>query len=681
MGRRENCLRGHRVRVGACLWSMVFVLLLATAGCELEVPQKPQFETTLYVPMSEETYTGQDMADKLEAVEGNVEEPGPLTIRVSEEFEPVLMEEHLKLNVEADTYSAGLDQIDFDAPAIAPVSMHLSDLLPEASGEVPIPPTSLEPVVVDLGTFNDYAEVTFLSGALHLMLVNNLSIPVGGEGEHALLIEVQDDSAGVARSVATWTIEGEIQPGGKRFTSHDLPGQPLGNHFILHVTGWSSGSDGKLVDIASGGSLNATVSFQGVEISTLTGLLPALSCEIEFPLEMSEDISIEHAVVADGVLSWSLASELPVDARVFLHASQITREGVPLYEEITVPARGSAVLTVDLCNAVMEIGAADSLVWSLGMATQATGDPEAVELGLAVVATLQATEIRFDSMRGILDHVDGEITPVAAAIEFPEGTEEAQFLIAEMAVVVCNNANVSIAADLELWGEVDGAAVHVPFSTTIAAGSHDQPESTWVFLDESNSNLLDLLNLRPETVTVSGSVQVGDGFTVSEIRAGDSLEGCFTLQAPMRLLLETAQLEGEPFEIESDEELREQIADNLVEVFVAADVENHFPTGVEVKLHFAKTEGALFVNDDLVLEADAVQPAEVDTETGRVTASVYDEIVMQVTEQEDIAVFAEELLYGAMEITLTGDGENPVEIWSTDYVKVRGIVSFRYRVD
>ena len=72
-------------------------------------------------------------------------------------------------------------------------------------------------------------------------------------------------------------------------------------------------------------------------------------------------------------------------------------------------------------------------------------------------------------------------------------------------------------------------------------------------------------------------------------------------------------------------------------------------------------------------------PAEFDPETGRVTAPVTSTIEMTVSEG-DLDIFLSEQLYGAQEVTLVSDGENPVEIWSTDYVKVRGIASFQVEV-
>jgi hypothetical protein len=72
--------------------------------------------------------------------------------------------------------------------------------------------------------------------------------------------------------------------------------------------------------------------------------------------------------------------------------------------------------------------------------------------------------------------------------------------------------------------------------------------------------------------------------------------------------------------------------------------------------------------------------AAVDLESGRVDSATTSRVLMQVA-SGDIKLFAEEKLYGAVEITLLGDGESPVEIWSNDFVTIKGVVSFSYRVE
>ena len=53
--------------------------ILGFAGCGLEAPQKPVFESTLNVPLAVQSYTGEDLAQSLEAVYADSAQPSPLT--------------------------------------------------------------------------------------------------------------------------------------------------------------------------------------------------------------------------------------------------------------------------------------------------------------------------------------------------------------------------------------------------------------------------------------------------------------------------------------------------------------------------------------------------------------------------------------------------------------------------
>jgi hypothetical protein len=164
-------------------------------------------------------------------------------------------------------------------------------------------------------------------------------------------------------------------------------------------------------------------------------------------------------------------------------------------------------------------------------------------------------------------------------------------------------------------------------------------------------------------------------------RAADAHCGIRRLQNPVKLVLETARQEGDPFEIDTDAAIRAQIVLSLQEVVITVEAENHFATGVDLKLHFARSAEALFVQDELVIGSDAIAPAAVDTVTTRVAAPAESRIRIEVTDPMDLHVFSAERLFGALEIALVGDGEQSLEIWSTDYLKVGGMVSFRYRVE
>jgi hypothetical protein len=147
----------------------------------------------------------------------------------------------------------------------------------------------------------------------------------------------------------------------------------------------------------------------------------------------------------------------------------------------------------------------------------------------------------------------------------------------------------------------------------------------------------------------------------------------------MRLILDSMKLESGPFEIALEESAREMISENVAWLTFATRVENHFPAGVQLRFHFARTEEALFANDAIVIVADAIPAAPIDGNSGRVTGSEFHDWAATLG-GDSLALFAEPNVIGGIEVTLAGDGDNPCEIWTTDYVTIRGMLSFRCRV-
>ncbi len=680
---RASALR--RVRPLPPAGGLALVAALILGGCGLETPEAPSFETTLNIPIEEETYTGQQMAEGLQAVAGDTTAPGPLAIQFTEEIDPLRLEGEIRVGIDARDYTADLTAIEFTPPDLPPVALALgqvaADSLMPPGGTGPIPAFSFAPPAVDLGEIDAFHEVAFVAGRLDVTIRNDLPVPVGGgQPEQALRVRLLDRSSTPATLALEWAIAQEIAPGQSARCSGDLAGVTLSNALAVEVSGWSAGSRGASVVPGTAAALSVEFGFGSTEVGRLAGRLPALHAQTEGRIDFSEDCAIREAAVSAGHLTCRLENRWPVAATLILEAPQILTGGEPLHIAAQVGALGAASVEIDLTGAEMNRGAAADWGLRLTAITESPGETAEVALGPATRATLAAGELRLASIRGILDHVAVDLTPIETAIEYPAGTEGVEILAAEAEILVRSRVGMAAEAQLELRAAAGGDTVRVPVSVALAAGSPGTPAATRVTLDEGNSAIAELLRLRPTAVALSGVIAVGDGASEGVVRAGDYVDGQLTLRAPMRLVLETAHQQGDPFAIELDEELRERVAGNLLGVSVEAEVENHFPTAVALEFHFAREEGALFVTDDLILTSAPIASAQVDPTTGRVSASTTAVATLTVAEGE-IDLFTEGRLHGALAVTLLGDGERPIEIWSTDYVRVKGVAAFRCRVD
>lgn len=665
-------------------WLPAMICLVAgAAGCSLEAPEIPEFMTTLNLPIEEQTFTGEDMARNLEAIEGSSAEPGPLTVRLEETVDPVYFDDQVTLTIPAVDYSLRPLAIDFDPPALQPVSLGGEDLLGDSfvpGATRSVPSFSFSIGALDLGTFDEFEQVVFSGGSLQLRLVNRFPVALGdvAGGVNQLTILVIDQSRQPAVTIAEFAVPTALTPEAEISLAIDLDGVTIGNQLLIEVSGGSAGSGGELVALAESQELAIELEFQETQVSSLRGELPELEISSDVEFMLGSEVVVEQAMVREGRFSWQLTSDLPMTMSVVIWTDNVLYDGVtPLETTLNLSPGAPTLFEIDLTNAVLAPDENDQWRWHFTARSQGASGTQTITTDAAISLAISETELSFKSVKGVIETVEIAFDAVETEIEFPAGTEGIQFVAAEAQLVINNRAGMNATAELALTGERDGESVTVAFTTAIAAGSQAEPAVTTVTLDETNSNVIELLSLRPETVVISGVVQIGDGVTSGELRSGDFLDGLFTLQAPMKLLLENAQIDGDPFDFEMDEDMREQVAEHLESFTVDAAVENHFPTAVNVKFHFATSEGALFINDDLVLEAGAILPATVDPVTGRVTAAVNSTVTMTLL-RGDLDIFLEEVVYGAQEVTLIGDGLNPVEIWSTDYVTVKGIASFEY---
>ncbi len=687
--------------------------ILGFAGCGLEAPQKPAFETTLNVPLAVQSYTGEDLAQSLEAVYADSAQPSPLTLRIRESLEPLEVDQRLRVELGSQTREIAIDDLRFEAPEIPPVSYAVPTLLPPGpwssggSEGLVIEAFTFAPEPTLLGPFTSYDQIELLGGEIELTITNALPIALGGDA--GLQVTILDLTESPPREVARWQTGALLAAGATMTGRCNLDSGALGNELALSVTGGSPGSEGEPVTLHGEDALTIAAAFGDLSLRSITGDVPAMSFSALIDVPLPGEIRIDSADIASGVIAWDLRNDLPVDIEILVASPSLLEEQQPLERILALPAGGSLLYELDLAG--LSLAGDEAGVGGMGAGHRGTGeepageDPAAqgrcqweftvcipetscsspLELGHVVRAASNAGELCFDRVRGVFDAYEVAPDPVMVAVDYPEATEDIEFVAAELSLLLRNR--LAVGAEADLWIEGVGGSIsggdssapgRVPLPITIAPGAADQPAESRVVVNELDSELLALLATRPDSLRLGGTLRLGDGQTVAEVRAGDYVDGSIEVVAPLRLRLGVAQHQGDPFEVDLEDDVRRRIDERLENLIVDAQVENHFPTGVRIRLHFARTEGALFVNDDLLLEGDMVQAGTVDPATGRVTA-VAESCVRLSLCQGDIRLFATEQLYGAMEVELTGEGDSPVEIWSTDYVTIRGVVAFDCR--
>jgi hypothetical protein len=295
-----------------------------------------------------------------------------------------------------------------------------------------------------------------------------------------------------------------------------------------------------------------------------------------------------------------------------------------------------------------------------------------------IAAALEPADIQLRTVEGTLAETRVAIGPIVAAVDLPPEARDFEFQSAAVTIELRNAAAAAARADLVVTGRSGEREIALPVRASIPAGRPGEPAVTTIVLDPSNSRVLDLIHLYPETAEVGGSIYVGDGSVPVRLRADDYVEGDYVVAAPLRVVLGSTTYTADPFDLELSSEVREQIAGHLAALHLAAQVENHFPVAAEVEIHFAGSEEDLLKRDELVLRTGRVAAGEVDPATGRVRAATVTQVDLRVAEGE-VELFTRPRFLGAVVVRLFG-GTQAVEFRGDDYLSFRGLATLEVGV-
>ncbi|MFH1941275.1 MAG: hypothetical protein ABIL68_04160, partial [bacterium] len=279
-------------------------------------------------------------------------------------------------------------------------------------------------------------------------------------------------------------------------------------------------------------------------------------------------------------------------------------------------------------------------------------------------------EIAFQSVTGTFDAIDASFDSVEIDAPIPEAFEQFQIQSAQLTVTF--RVGIKIPADIEF--EIRGsdfkgpAAPPIQIDTTIAAWSGVGPIPEYTF----RRDVAAFINSQPGTILISGTAkleQAGPGVTVS---ADDPISGNVVFRAPLIVTLPSHTAKAEVDTLEFDEDIRDRIRENLMEIGILADIENHLPISAQVSILFSKSRGdsTLYDFPDLVIGPIGLNPATLAGDPAVVTQPALNPWNQTLTKQADISLFEEEKLYYGLRFIFNGTQGQMAKVRPQDYLKI-----------
>ena len=682
-------------------WAAALVLALSIAGCSVDPPEAPQFETQVYLPLGVRTTTGLDLVDDDGYIEGDSAGAAPLRFVLRGAMDEMEAGPLLDLDLPATGFSFGLEGVLLISEQPLQADVPLSSLcdqfgpVPRDTLNVSVAPFTIPSVTRAVRPPENISWAHLKRGVLRITVENHLPVSLGGVAGAPLRVRLRDRLRGAPLATAEFATG--IVPGATGTAVAPLDGVELPRDLDLELSGKSPGSDGARVDVHADDGVSVVAALDSLVADSAFAVVPAQTIVARDTVDIVEDLELSEGKVRQGNVRFVVDNPYPVSgtARITLpSAYRATNPDSALYTTLELPAAragvpGRGATTLDLVGAVVHpaTGSGRTLEYRLDIATR--GSSESVRLGTRSTAhgAMDQGRLSFDAIRGRLNGRRLEIAPTETSLDPPEGIDSLSFTRASLALEITSTIAFPAEAELTVVGDRAGGGepVSVPVRFSVEAAVGGVPRVTTVALDETNSNILELLTARPRRTRVSGEMRVGDG-REGTIRRTDKVWGGYTLSTPLRVRIGRIVHRTDPSGFTLSDDEQRLIRENVIEASARGTVTNHFPTGLEVRLVFAGTEAGLdfdpAMHPDSVLSLDpiVVAPGETDPITGRVVRSRVTPLAVAIR-PDQVPFFARNQLYSRAVLVVSGEeAERIVEVTALDFVELTGILEFRVRV-
>lgn len=401
------------------------------------------------------------------------------------------------------------------------------------------------------------------------------------------------------------------------------------------------------------------------------------SGEVVFP----GDIVIENAVVKSGEIIVEITNQSGYQGRIELEIPSITFGGNSVRIEIVSTPGINPPRHLDLSAYTItprNVGGRSRIDFNTKVIIEAVHGGQAGNFQIS----FNISDIFFEEVTGTLNEIEVPFDSAEMEIDFPEELEGFEIGSAELELTLRVGVRIPMHLNLIIQGfETNGpSAAPVQIDTWMTPTPSGEIN---IFLPD----IAGLINSQPARVLISGSIEVGDGTTQATVYDTTSIQGSFLFRAPLIFSLPEYHTTLDDVDtLEIDEDTREAVRDNLYELTVVADIENHLPIGGSVYIMFSRTLGdtSLYDDPDLTIGPVTFAKATLSNDDPKVVAQPGTDRLKQIlTKDEHLVLFEEDELYWGIKFDFQGTPQGALaKLRPSDYIHVRahGSVTVRTKI-
>lgn len=656
----------------------LFCGLAFFAGCEINKPEMPTFDTSVAIPLGIERIEIMDAIDDEDFLQ--IMDDGGLAFSIEGEPDTMDFDFDLSADIGTQSFSEGLG--NFALSDLDPMSyqFELGSIWAPASG-VTNTPAVVPAFPIDVSSTGqdipDLESAILESGTATITVVNNLPVPVSANsGPDQIILVMENPSNGAA--VATFTFPA-IASGSSASQEADLSGVTLPDAIRVRMAGGSPGSSGGVVTVNGTDAISVDALFESMVVSSAMAVVGPQEFQSSFETELPADYEIASAVISEGSLLMTLTNDMSIPATAVISWAELQDHlGQPLVASFNLAAGQTLSQTIDFSDRVLfsDGDPISTLVGILDISTPGSGvTPVAMSAGDGLTADLGGGSLTFSSVTGIIPAYDVAIDPIVEEIDMPDELDGIELTSATMMLRITNNAGLPAEVSLDLRGtSANGTVRSMSINESILPAISRSATTTTITLNESNSTLVDFLNNLPESITMTGDLSVGGDGAQGTVSVGDYAIVDYEIISPLEVIITGSTISGDPENLDIDQDMRDMINDHALGARVETEILNHLPVAVQLRILASSDISTIETAPELVIGPLTVAAALVDATTHIVSEAVTSRPVINLTEEE-ARILGRANLHTMVEVILPAGDGNPVRMMATDFLEVRGIIT------
>ena len=633
-------------------WLGALLVAGTLAGCTVKPPQVPSTNFTISIPVANDRTTIQEVAaersDFLKIGDDEL-----LVLDFASDFNRrEVVGNRLKVTPTSNTFTTPIGTINIPGQGLPDITVGMNAILGqdvEAGATVPLIPASSFSVDEGLPALVGVRSLAISEGEIQIDMTNNL--PLNLSGLRMVLSDQGDSSLDIPAGVIDELDLGTLATGASTSGSFSLAGRQISALLGIAVTGTTE--EGQNVVIDADAALTIGAAMGDLTVEEAYAVIPPQEFADSQVLGFPDDrIQVTKAVISEGGLTFRVTNEIEIIMEIELSLDDLNKaDGTKNTFLITGLRPGEeSEISFDLDGNQFAPENPLELGISYVVRTSDSGDPIRIFSSGEVKIEAITEDLVFSRVEGVLNGISLPLDSVTRSVDFPDGLDNLALGSTALTVNLESGIGFRSTIDLNIQGTNSrGESGSLLISEVFQRGDPDSPVA--LSLSPSSEELTAFLNLLPTEVTVTPTVQMGDGEGTEVIEPDHWVQindVRFVTQGIFQISNDT-QIEPDPiFRRLQDDDARDRISSNLDSASVITSIENHLPIGVRVSLRVAPNAEDVYGSEDLFVNNQAKGylriPKEGSFEVGAGTVGADGRVTASTTSLQRISLSDEDVL-------------------------------------